>query len=62
MSTVAKIIIFVMCCVFVLGFSVMNPANNKKAPVGFITPKMKDDRSTEQRWKDAYEWQKNRKK
>ena len=34
---------------------------SKNAPEGFISPKLEDNRNTEQRWKDASEWQKNRK-
>lgn len=33
----------------------------KNMPEGFISPKLEDNRNTEQRWKDASEWQKNRK-
>jgi hypothetical protein len=34
---------------------------SKNAPEGFISPKLEDNRNTEQRWKDTSEWQKNRK-
>ena len=34
---------------------------SKNMPEGFISPKLEDNRNTEQRWKDASEWQKNRK-
>lgn len=61
MNIVVKVIMGVVIFTFILGFGVMQPTNNKKAPAGFITPKLQDKRSTEQRWQDAYEWQKERK-
>lgn len=62
MTVAIKIIMFIVCFGFVLGFAVMNPDNNPKAPAGFITPEMKDTRSNHEKWQEAYEWQRNRKK
>ena len=62
MKTIAIIIGMVIVGGFVLGFSVTNPKMNKKAPAGFITPEMKDTRSNHEKWQEAYEWQRNRKK
>jgi len=61
MKTIAVIIGMVIMGGFVLGFSVTNPKNNQKAPVGFITEQMKDPRTVEQKWQEAEQWRQTRK-
>ena len=59
-STIAVIIGAVIIYAVILRIT-EDSGVSKNAQEGFISPKLKDNRITEQRWKDASEWQKNRK-
>jgi hypothetical protein len=59
-STIAVIIGAVVIYAVILRIT-EDSGVSKNMPEGFISPKLKDNRNTEQRWKDASEWQKNRK-
>lgn len=59
-STIAVIIGAVIIYAVILRIT-EDSGVSKNAPEDFISPKLEDNRNTEQRWKDASEWQKNRK-